>query len=54
VRQMRASLRSSRADSHSTWGKSAMEGGKRIEGVLAGFVCQLDTGWSYHRERSLG
>ena len=22
-------------------------------GVLAGFVCQLDTGWSYHRERSL-
>ena len=20
--------------------------------VLAGFVCQLDTGWSYHRERS--
>jgi hypothetical protein len=24
---------------------------KRL-GVLAGFVCQLDTGWSYHRERS--
>ena len=22
------------------------------EGVLAGFVCQHDTGWSYHRERS--
>jgi hypothetical protein len=21
--------------------------------VLAGFVCQLDTSWSYHRERSL-
>jgi hypothetical protein len=21
-------------------------------GVLAGFMCQLDTGWSYHRERS--
>jgi hypothetical protein len=21
-------------------------------GVLAGFVCQLDTSWSYHRERS--
>jgi hypothetical protein len=21
--------------------------------VLAGFVCQLDTGWSFHRERSL-
>ena len=21
--------------------------------VLAGFVCQLDTNWSYHRERSL-
>ena len=21
-------------------------------GVLAGVVCQLDTGWSYHRERS--
>jgi hypothetical protein len=20
--------------------------------VLAGFVCQLDAGWSYHRERS--
>jgi hypothetical protein len=20
--------------------------------VLAGFVCQLDTGWNYHRERS--
>ena len=20
---------------------------------LAGFVCQLDTSWSYHRERSL-
>ena len=20
--------------------------------VLAGFMCQLDTGWSYHRERS--
>ena len=20
--------------------------------VLAGFECQLDTGWSYHRERS--
>jgi hypothetical protein len=20
--------------------------------LLAGFVCQLDTGWSYHRERS--
>jgi hypothetical protein len=20
--------------------------------VLAGFVCQFDTGWSYHRERS--
>ena len=20
--------------------------------VLAGFVCQLDTGWSHHRERS--
>ena len=20
--------------------------------VLAGFVCPLDTGWSYHRERS--
>jgi hypothetical protein len=20
--------------------------------VLAGFVCQLDTSWSYHRERS--
>jgi hypothetical protein len=24
----------------------------RIGGVLAGFGCQLDTGWSYHRERS--
>jgi hypothetical protein len=24
----------------------------RKMGVLAGFVCQLDTGWSYHRERS--
>jgi hypothetical protein len=23
-----------------------------IPPVLAGFVCQLDTGWSYHRERS--
>ena len=23
-----------------------------LPGVLAGFVCQLDTGWSYHRERS--
>ena len=22
--------------------------------VLAGFVCQLDTSWSYHRERSFG
>jgi hypothetical protein len=21
-------------------------------GILAGFVCQLDTGWSYHGERS--
>jgi hypothetical protein len=21
--------------------------------ALAGFVCQIDTGWSYHRERSL-
>jgi hypothetical protein len=21
-------------------------------GVVTGFVCQLDTGWSYHRERS--
>jgi hypothetical protein len=21
-------------------------------GVLAGFVCQLDSGWNYHRERS--
>jgi hypothetical protein len=21
--------------------------------VLAGFVCQLDTNWNYHRERSL-
>jgi hypothetical protein len=21
--------------------------------ILAGFVCQLDTSWSYHRERSL-
>jgi hypothetical protein len=21
--------------------------------VLAGFVCQLDTSWSYHKERSL-
>jgi hypothetical protein len=21
-------------------------------GLLAGFVCQLDTSWSYHRERS--
>jgi hypothetical protein len=21
-------------------------------GILAGFVCQLDTGWSYHTERS--
>jgi hypothetical protein len=21
-------------------------------GVLAGFMCQLDTGWNYHRERS--
>ena len=21
--------------------------------VLAGFVCQLDTSWRYHRERSL-
>jgi hypothetical protein len=20
--------------------------------VLAGFICQLDTGWGYHRERS--
>ena len=24
-----------------------------LVGVLAGFVCQLDTGWSYPRERSL-
>jgi hypothetical protein len=23
-------------------------------GVLAGFVCPLDTGWSFHRERSFG
>ena len=23
-----------------------------VPGVLAGFVCQFDTGWSYHRERS--
>jgi hypothetical protein len=23
-----------------------------MHAVLAGFVCQLDTGWSYHRERS--
>jgi hypothetical protein len=22
-----------------------------FDGILAGFVCQLDTGWSYHRER---
>ena len=25
---------------------------KKILTVLDGFVCQLDTGWSYHRERS--
>ena len=24
----------------------------KLIGVLAGFVCQHDTGWSYHRERS--
>jgi hypothetical protein len=24
-----------------------------MDTVLAGFVCQLDTNWSYHRERSL-
>jgi hypothetical protein len=24
----------------------------RLMLVLAGFVCQFDTGWSYHRERS--
>ena len=23
-----------------------------VGAVLASFVCQLDTGWSYHRERS--
>jgi hypothetical protein len=26
--------------------------GMDVVGVLAGFVYQLDTGWSYHRERS--
>ena len=25
---------------------------KQDGGVLTGFVCQLDTSWSYHRERS--
>ena len=25
---------------------------RQMSCVLAGFVCQLDTGWSYHRERS--
>ena len=25
---------------------------KILGNVLAGFVCQLDTGWSYNRERS--
>jgi len=24
-----------------------------LHSALAGFVCQLDTNWSYHRERSL-
>jgi hypothetical protein len=24
-----------------------------LHAVLVGFVCQLDTSWSYHRERSL-
>ena len=23
-----------------------------FRGILAGFVCQLDTGWRFHRERS--
>jgi hypothetical protein len=23
-----------------------------VDGVLAGFVCQLDTSWSYHKERN--
>jgi hypothetical protein len=26
--------------------------GPTLQLVLAGFGCQLDTGWSYHRERS--
>jgi hypothetical protein len=25
----------------------------QLDPVLAGFVCQCDTSWSYHRERSL-
>jgi hypothetical protein len=28
-------------------------GGPYHHPILAGFVCQLDTSWSYHRERSL-
>jgi hypothetical protein len=46
-----------------TYGSSITQGSNRISTrspseapgllvVLAGFVCQLDTSWSYHRERS--
>ena len=31
------------------WGPANAPG----ESILAGFVCQLDTSWSYHGERSL-
>jgi hypothetical protein len=33
--------------------KTAKEMGKKLGRVLDGFVCQLDTSWSYPRERSL-
>ena len=32
---------------------SLMDSNDFFPTVLAGFVCQLETGWSYHRERSL-
>jgi hypothetical protein len=31
---------------------SVHENRRVLGAVLAGFGCQLDTGWSYHRERS--
>jgi hypothetical protein len=46
------SLQPKKCPAYKMYRDKDIAGSKGMTSALAGSVCQLDTGWNYHRERS--